>query len=124
MRRVLILAVALALVGSAAEPVFACALMYFSPGGCRTLSCCVPHFDTVQGTIMTSSMDRPCCFVSASAFTAPQKNASNAPFPLEDAEAPVSYYKHLPSAQPMADFAQQQGVGPPLLQSFLCTFLI
>ena len=124
-RRTLIFALALSLVGLGIGPLSACALFSSQPAECatpNTQSQCAKMNMGESGTQLIPAPDTSCCSISQAPISQSQFKGSDlslaAPVTVLDAMGDV------PFVRPMRAVAVVQDLSPPPLQSLLCTFLI
>ena len=124
-RRILIFALELSLVGLGTGPLSACALFSSQPAECatpKTQSQCDKMNMDESGTQLVAASDTSCCSISQAPIPQSQFRGSDvslaAPATLLDptSDAPV--------VRPLRAIPVGQDLSPPALQSLLCTFLI
>jgi hypothetical protein len=124
-RRSLIFALAVSLVGLSPVPLSACALLTSKLAECATPKT-QPRCDQMNmneiGTQLVAASDTSCCVVSNAPVPQLQYKASNlslaAPVAVLDVTGDTPRIQHLPLVLIVQD------VSPPSVQSLLCTFLI
>jgi fermentation-respiration switch protein FrsA (DUF1100 family) len=125
MRRSLIFALALSLVGLGPAPLSACALLSWKLAECATPQT-QPQCDQMNmdesGTQLVAALDTSCCFISKAPIPQLQYKASDvsvaAPIAVLDPTGDTRRIQRLLPVRIVQDLS------PPTLQSLLCTFLI
>ena len=124
-RRSLIFALALSLVGLGPVPLSACALLSSKLTECatpKTQSQCDQMNMDESGTQLVAASDTSCCFISKSPIPQLQYKASD--LSLARVIAVLDLMGVTPRVQRLAPVLIGQNLSPPALQSLLCTFLI
>jgi hypothetical protein len=124
-RRSLVFALALGLLGLGPVPLSVCALLSSKLAECeapKTQSQCNQMSMDESGTQLVAASDTSCCFISKAPTPQLQSKASDisldAPIAVLDSTGDASGIQRL-----LAVFIVQD-LSPPSFQSFLCTFLI
>jgi hypothetical protein len=124
-RRSLIFALALSLVGLGPVPLSACALLSSKLAECatpKTQSQCDQMNMDESGTQLVAASDTSCCFISKAPIPQLQYKASDlslaAPIAVLDPTGDTPRIQLLPPVLIVGDLP------PPTLRSLLCTFLI
>jgi hypothetical protein len=124
-RRALIFALALSLVGLGAGPLSACALFSLKPAECatpKTQSRCDRMKMDETGTQLVTASDTSCCFVSKAPIPELQPKAPE--LSLSASIAVLNPTADTPHVQRLVPRRIVQDPSPPSLQSLLCIFLI
>jgi hypothetical protein len=126
MRRMLIFAIALGLIGLGPVPLSACALFYSQPAECATPQnhslCERMEMDQSNGPSVAAS-SKACCLISEAPLPEAQYSSGN----LSLAATPLIEYqaiREIPRTGNTQLGLLLQDLSPPPLQSVLCTFLI
>jgi hypothetical protein len=124
-RRSLIFALALSLVGLGPVPLSACALLSSKLAECatpKTQSQCDQMNMDESGTQLVAASDTSCCFISKAPI--PQLQYKVSELSLAAAIAVLDSTGDTPRIQLLPPVLMVQNLSPPSLQSLLCTFLI
>jgi hypothetical protein len=125
MRRALVFALALGLVGLWPVPLSACALLSSKPAECATpqarAQCDHMNMDE-SGTRLVAVSDTSCCVVSKAPIPDLQYKAAD--LSLARVIAVLDPTGDTPRIQQLPSVIMVQAFSPPTLQSLLCTFLI
>lgn len=125
MRRSLIFALALGLIGLGPVPLSVCALLTSKLAECatpKTESRCDQMNMDESGTQLVAASDTSCCIVSKAPVPKLQYKASN--LSLAAPLAVLGLTGDTPRVQRLPLVLIAQDVSPPSVQSLLCTFLI
>jgi hypothetical protein len=126
MRRVLIFTLALSMAGLGASPSSICALLSSKAAECatpQTAERCDRMDMENSGIKVSAAPNASCCALSQAPVPASQQNPSQASPVSVHAIVSESVWMSLPLLREGLPHAAPD-VSPPLLQSFLCTFLI
>ena len=124
-RRSLILALALSLVGPGPVPLSACALLSSKMAECATpesQSRCNHMNMDESGTRLVAASDASCCLISKAPIPQLQYKASD--LSLATPVVVIDPTADAPRSQPLLPAEIVQDLSPPPLRSLLCTFLI
>jgi hypothetical protein len=124
-RRSLIFALALGLVGLGPVPFSACALLSSKLAECatpKTQSRCDQMNMDESGTQLVTASDPSCCFISKAPIPQLQYKASD--LSLATPIAVLDPTGDTPQIQRLPPMLNVRDLSPPTLQSLLCTFLI
>ena len=125
MRRSVIFALALSLVGLGPASLSACALLFSKPAECatpKTQSQCDQMNMDESGTQLAAASDSSCCFISKAPI--PQLQFKVFDLSLAAPIAVLDQTGDTPRIQRLLPVLTIQDLSPPALQSLLCTFLI
>jgi hypothetical protein len=123
-RRSLIFALALSLIGLGPVPLSACALLSSKLAECatpRTQSHCDQMNMDESGTQLVAASDTSCCFISKAPIPQLQGKASDLSLVVLAVLDPTG---DTPRIQRLLPVLIVQDISPPTIQSLLCTFLI
>ena len=126
LRRVLIFAMTLSLVGVGLVPLSACAFLFSKMTECatpKTQSQCDRMNMDESGTPSVTAPDRSCCFNSNEPISQSRYKASDPSLSATYAQA-SDQMGDPPRAQHSRSIHRTQEFSPPRLQPLLCTFLI
>ncbi|SRR6266849_2477765 len=124
-RRSLIFALALSLVGLGQVPLSACALLTSQLAECatpKTQSRCDQMNMDASGTQLVSASDTSCCSISQAPI--PQSQFKGSDFSLAAPIAVLDPTGDTPRRQRLLPVVIVHDLSPPSLQSLFCTFLI